>query len=178
MRRPRPGGRRTDLHRLDDVGLMRAALAAARRAGARGEVPVGAVVALDGRIVASAGNRSIRGHDPTGHAEIRALRRAARRIGAYRLERATVVATLEPCVMCMGAMVHARVGRLVFGALDPKTGAAISLYRIGDDRRLNHRFTVEGGVAAEECGALLRSFFRARRARRGGVALGSHRSVC
>ena len=144
---------------------MRVALADARRAGARGEVPVGAVVAIDGRVVARAGNDSIRRHDPTGHAEIRALRRAARRVGQYRLTDATLVVTLEPCLMCMGALVHARVARLVYGATDPKAGAATSLYRIAEDRRLNHRFPVDAGVLADECGALLREFFGARRAR-------------
>jgi tRNA(adenine34) deaminase len=144
---------------------MRAALADARRAGARGEVPVGAVAAIDGRIVGRAGNDSIRRLDPTGHAEIRALRRAARQVGQYRLTDVTLVVTLEPCLMCMGAMVHARVARLVYGATDPKAGAAASLYRIAEDRRLNHRFPVDGGVLADECGALLREFFAARRAR-------------
>jgi tRNA(adenine34) deaminase len=142
---------------------MRAALEEARRAGARGEVPVGALVAVDGRIVARSGNASIRPPDPTGHAEIHALRRAARRIGGYRLTDATVVVTLEPCLMCMGAMVQARIRRLVFGAYDPKAGAAVSLYRIGEDPRLNHRFPVVGGVDADECGALLRAFFIRRR---------------
>jgi tRNA(adenine34) deaminase len=144
---------------------MRAALREARRAGARGEIPVGALVVVDDRIVARAGNASVAPHDPTGHAEIRALRRAARRLGSYRLTEATLVVTLEPCLMCMGAMVHARVRRLVFGACDPKAGAAVSLYRVAEDRRLNHRFTVLGGVDADECGALLREFFVARRAR-------------
>jgi tRNA(adenine34) deaminase len=144
---------------------MRVALDYARRAGALGEVPVGAVVAIDGRIVGRAGNDSIHLRDPTGHAEIRALRRAARRVGHYRLTDATLVVTLEPCVMCMGALVHARVARLVFGATDPKAGAAVSLYRVGEDRRLNHRFPAHGGVLADECGALLKKFFIARRAR-------------
>jgi tRNA(adenine34) deaminase len=142
---------------------MRAALAEARRAGARGEIPVGAVVALDGRIIARAGNDSIRPHDPTGHAEVRAIRGAARRVGSYRLTTATVVVTLEPCLMCMGVMVHARIARLVFGAVDPKAGAAVSLYRVADDRRLNHRFPVNAGVLADDCGALLRQFFASRR---------------
>jgi len=144
---------------------MREALADARRAGARGEIPVGAVVAVDGRIVGRAGNDSIRRYDPTGHAEIRALRRAARRVGQYRLTDATLVVTLEPCLMCMGALVHARVARLVYGATDPKAGAATSLYRVAEDRRLNHRFPVDAGVLADECGALLREFFAARRGR-------------
>ena len=142
---------------------MQVALREARRAGARGEISVGAVVAVEGRIIARAGNGSIASHDPTGHAEIRALRRAARRLGTYRLTDATVVVTLEPCVMCMGAMVHARVGRVVFGAADPKTGAASSVYRIGDDRRLNHRVPAIGGVLGAEAGALLREFFARRR---------------
>src|SRR5262249_40299039 len=146
----------------DDVELMRAALVEARRAGARGEIPVGAVVAVEGRVVARAGNASIRPPDPTGHAEIRALRRAARRLRAYPLTDATVVVTLEPCLMCMGALVQARVRRLVFGAYDPKAGAAVSLYRVGEDARLNHRFAAVGGVDAAECGALLRAFFVAR----------------
>jgi tRNA(adenine34) deaminase len=142
---------------------MRVALADARRAGARGEIPVGAVAAIDGRIVGRAGNDSIRRLDPTGHAEIRALRHAARRVGQYRLTDVTLVVTLEPCLMCMGAMVHARIARLVYGATDPKAGAATSLYRIAEDRRLNHRFPVDGGVLADECGAPLREFFAARR---------------
>jgi tRNA(adenine34) deaminase len=144
---------------------MRLALADARRAGARGEIPVGAVVAIDGRIIGRAGNDSIRRHDPTGHAEIRALRRAARRVGQYRLTGATLVVTLEPCLMCMGALVHARIARLVYGATDPKAGAATSLYRVAEDRRLNHRFPVDGGVLADACGTLLRTFFVARRTR-------------
>ena len=165
-RRPLPGGRRSapPSGANDDAVLMRAALLEARRAGARGEIPVGAIVAVDGRIVARAGNDSVRRNDPTGHAEIRALRRTARLLASYRLTEATLVVTLEPCVMCMGAMVHARIHRLVFGADDPKTGAAVSLYRLGEDRRLNHRFSAVGGVLADECGALLREFCRGRRA--------------
>jgi tRNA(adenine34) deaminase len=123
------------------------------------------VVAVGGRIVARAGNASVRPNDPTGHAEIRALRRAARRLGTYRLTDATVAVTLEPCLMCMGAMIHARVRRLVFGAYDPKAGAAVSLYRAGEDRRLNHRFAATGGVVADECGSMLRDFFVRRRKR-------------
>ena len=142
---------------------MRAALAEARRAGRRAEIPVGAVVAVDGQVIARAGNLSVRSHDPTGHAEIRALRAAARRLQSYRLVDATVAVTLEPCIMCMGAMVHARIGRLVFGAYDPKAGAATSLFRVGEDVRLNHRFVAVGGVLAEECGALLKEFFALRR---------------
>ncbi len=162
-RRPPPGGRRAEAAAIDDAALMRAALEQARRAGARGEIPVGAVVAVDGRIVARAGNDSVRRHDPTGHAEVHALRRAARALGTYRLTSATLAVTLEPCVMCMGALVHARVERIVFGARDPKAGAAVSLYRIGEDRRLNHRFAAVGDVLGAECAELLREFFRQRR---------------
>jgi tRNA(adenine34) deaminase len=144
---------------------MGRALALARRAGARGEVPVGAVVVMAGRVVGAAGNRSVSGCDPTAHAELRALRAAARRVGNHRLLGATLVTTLEPCVMCMGAMIHARVERLVFGARDPKGGAAVSCFALASDRHLNHRFAVVEGVAAEESTALLRAFFAARRAR-------------
>jgi tRNA(adenine34) deaminase len=144
---------------------MRRALALARQAGARGEVPVGAVVVVAGRVASAAGNRSIAACDPTAHAELRALRAAARRVGNHRLLGATVVTTLEPCVMCMGAMIHARVGRLVFGARDPKGGGAVSCFSLADDRRLNHRVAVVEGVAADESAALLRAFFAARRAR-------------
>ena len=159
------GDRRSASSGGDLVAWMQAALREARRAETRGEVPVGAVVVVDGRIVARAGNASIASHDPSGHAEIRALRHAARRLGSYRLLGATVVVTLEPCIMCMGAMVHARVARLVYGAADPKAGAAASLYSIADDHRLNHRFDVNGGIEAATCGALLTGFFRARRGR-------------
>jgi len=148
---------------------MQVALREARRAGARGEIPIGAAVAIDGRIVARAGNTSIAACDPSGHAEIQALRRAARRIGNHRLLGATIAVTLEPCAMCMGAMIQGRVARLVFGATDPKGGAAVSLFRLGEDARLNHRFLVRGGVAETECAALLRTFFRARRAPRSRV---------
>ena len=162
-RRPPSGGRRAASVVVGDAALMRAALEQARRAGARGEIPVGAVVAVDGRIVARAGNDSVRRRDPTGHAEVRALRRAAQELGTYRLTEATIAVTLEPCIMCMGALVQARVERLVFGADDPKAGAAVSLYRVGEDRRLNHRFESTGGVLGAECGELLREFFRQRR---------------
>jgi tRNA(adenine34) deaminase len=156
------GGRRRSASSGGDVAAwMRAALREAQRAEARGEIPVGAVVVVGGTIVARAGNASIATHDPTGHAEIRALRRAARRLGRYRLVDATVVVTLEPCIMCMGALVQARVARLVYGATDPKVGAAT----VADDRRLNHRFAVHGGVEREASAALLTRFFRARRAR-------------
>lgn len=142
---------------------MRAALAEARRARSRGEVPVGAVVAFEGVIVGRAGNASIGTGDPTAHAEVVALRRAARRVGNHRLTGATVVVTLEPCVMCMGALAQARVARLVFAARDPKAGAAVSLYRLAEDPRLNHRFEVTADVEAAAAADLLRAFFRARR---------------
>jgi tRNA(adenine34) deaminase len=147
----------------EDARYVDLALVEARRAADAGEVPIGAVVVLDGTVIARAHNALITLKDPTAHAEVLALRAAARELGNYRLERATLYATVEPCVMCCGALVHARVSRLVYGAADPKAGAAASLYRILDDRRLNHRIEVVGGVRAEECAALLTEFFRARR---------------
>lgn len=142
---------------------MRVALDQARLAGSVDEVPVGAVVVMAGEIVGRGFNQPISRRDPTAHAEIMALRDAAARLGNYRLPGGTLYVTLEPCVMCTGAIMHARVARVVFGARDPKTGAAgsvIDLYREG---RLNHHADIEGGVLAEECGALLSSFFAARR---------------
>ena len=142
---------------------MTAALAAAAEAGERGEVPVGAVVVRDDRMLASAGNASIAEHDPAGHAEVVALRAAARVARNYRLTGATLYVTVEPCLMCVGAALHARVERLVFGCADPKGGAAGSLYDVTDDPRLNHRITVVAGVEEDACRALLQQFFRARR---------------
>jgi len=142
---------------------MRQALAAATRAGQRGEVPVGAVVVRGGQRLARAGNGSIAAHDPSGHAEIRALRAAARRVGNYRLPGATLYVTVEPCVMCMGAAIQARIARLVYGCHDPKAGAAGSLYDLADDRRLNHAIVVQAGVEADLARTLLQDFFRARR---------------
>lgn len=143
---------------------MRLALVEAEAAAGGGEVPVGAlVVAADGRILARAGNRTIALADPAGHAEILALREAAQVLGNYRLSGCTIYATLEPCVMCAGAMVHARIARLVYGAIDPKAGGVESLFRIGVDERLNHRFAVTGGVLAEAASTLLKDFFRERR---------------
>lgn len=144
-------------------GWMDAALRQACRAVASGEVPVGAVLVADDRIVARAHNRTVTRCDPTAHAEVLALRAGARRLGTHRLAGTTLVSTVEPCPMCMGALLQARVGRLVFGCEDPKAGAAATLYRLGDDARLNHRVEVSGGVRAEECAALLREFFRQRR---------------
>jgi tRNA(adenine34) deaminase len=142
---------------------MREALALARDAGARGEVPVGAVALFEGRIVGRGANARESANDPTAHAELVAVREAARTLGRWRLSGVTVVATLEPCAMCAGAMVLARIDRLVYGAPDPKAGAVGSLMDLAGDARLNHRFPVERGVLAEEAGELLRAFFRARR---------------
>lgn len=147
----------------EDARYVDLALVEARRAADAGEVPIGAVVVLDGRVIARAHNAPITLHDPTAHAEVLALRAAARETGNYRLERTSVYTTVEPCLMCCGALVHARVARLVYGAADPKAGAAASLYRILDDGRLNHRVEVTAGVRSEECAALLTEFFRARR---------------
>lgn len=147
----------------EDARYVDLALVEARRAADAGEVPIGAVVVLDGMVIARAHNAPITLRDPTAHAEVLALRAAARETGNYRLERASVYTTVEPCLMCCGALVHARVARLVYGAADPKAGAAASLYRILDDGRLNHRVEVTAGVRAEECAALLTEFFRARR---------------
>lgn len=144
---------------------MRAALGLAREAGAAEEVPVGAVVVVGGEIVGRGYNQPILGNDPTAHAEIMALRDAARRLGNYRLPGSTLYVTLEPCVMCTGAIMHARVARVVYGARDPKTGAAGSIIDLYREDRLNHHAEIEGGVLAEECGALLSSFFAARRRR-------------
>jgi tRNA(adenine34) deaminase len=148
----------------DDVGLMRAAIAQAHLAAAAGDVPIGAVVAMRGRIVAAAGNRRIIDRDPTAHAEMLAIRQAAGLLGDWRLVECTLAVTLEPCAMCAGAIVLARIGRLVYGAADPKAGAVATLYNICSDGRLNHRPQVIGGVMAQECGGLLTEFFRTQRA--------------
>lgn len=146
-----------------DARFMCRALALARQAEQAGEVPVGAVLVHEGEIVGEGFNAPIGEHDPTAHAEIRALRDAARRLGNYRLPGTTLYVTLEPCSMCAGAMIHARIQRLVFGAADPRTGAAGSVFDIAISPRHNHRIAVTGGVMSEECGDLLRAFFRARR---------------
>src|ERR1700690_3222051 len=143
--------------------MMRAALAAAREAGESGEVPVGAVVVMEGRIVSRAGNRTIADCDPTGHAEVIALREAARKIGNYRLLGATLYVTIEPCAMCAGAMIQARIARLVYGADDAKGGAGRSCFSILGHERLDHRVEVVSGALAEESAGLLRDFFAARR---------------
>jgi len=142
---------------------MTEALSLAREAGAKGEVPVGAVALFEGRVVGRGANRREGARDPTGHAELLAVQEAARTLGRWRLTGVTVVATLEPCAMCAGAMVLARIDRLVYGASDPKAGAVGSLLDLSRDDRLNHRFPVDRGFRAEECGALLREFFTSRR---------------
>ena len=142
---------------------MREALALAREAGERGEVPVGAVAVFEGRIVGRGTNARESANDPTAHAELVAIQQAARALGRWRLTGVTVVATLEPCAMCAGAMVLARIDRLVYAASDPKAGAVGSLMDLSQDARLNHRFEVERGLMAEEAGELLRAFFKARR---------------
>lgn len=142
---------------------MTLALNAARAAAEKGEVPVGAIVVKDGNILAAAGNQPISGNDPTAHAEIRAIRAASETLRNYRLPGTTLYVTLEPCLMCIGAILHARVDRLVYGASDPKTGAVASVYQVGTDHRLNHRLAITSGVMEQECGALLRQFFKARR---------------
>ena len=143
---------------------MDEAIREAAAAGARGEVPIGAIVVVGGRVLAGAGNASVAEHDPTAHAEVLALRGAAHAISNYRLSTATLYVTVEPCVMCMGAALHARVARLVYGCADPKGGAAGSLFDLARDRRLNHRLAVTAGVAEDACRDLLQEFFRARRA--------------
>jgi tRNA(adenine34) deaminase len=147
----------------DDERFMRAALERAAVAGASGEVPVGAVLVHGGRIIASGGNAPIASCDPTAHAEITALRAAGRALGSYRLTDSTLYVTLEPCVMCAAAMVHARVGRLVFGAWDPRAGGAGSLTNVFLLPGLNHRVDVFGGVLMEECARVLQEFFAPRR---------------
>lgn len=142
---------------------MSLALKEARQAADQGEVPVGAVVVAGSEVVATAGNRREAQQDPTAHAEILALRQAAERLGTWRLTDTTVYVTLEPCPMCAGALVAARVGRLVFGAADPKAGACGSLYNLCVDPRLNHEIEVEPGVRADECAALLSEWFAGRR---------------
>lgn len=143
--------------------FMRAALALAQEAARRGEVPIGAVVVLDGAVVGEGFNQPISAHDPTAHAEIVALREAARRVGNYRLTGADLFVTIEPCQMCVGAMVHARIARVVYGAVEPRAGAVESAMRAHEHPALNHRMAALGGVLEPECRALLQEFFRGRR---------------
>jgi len=151
----------------EDAGFMRAALRLAAQAAAAGEVPVGAVVVRDGEIIGRGYNHPISGQDPTAHAEIAALRNAAASVANYRLSGCELYVTLEPCVMCAGAIMHARIARLVYGARDPKTGACGSVVNPFAEPRLNHHTSVTGGVLALDARALLQRFFAARRAGRG-----------
>ena len=148
---------------MQDEIFMQAALDEAQLAAASGEVPIGAVIVVKGEIVARGQNRVLRDVDPTAHAEIVAIRAAAYAIGNYRLLDCELYVTLEPCAMCAGAMVHARLARLVYGASDPKAGAVHSVLEVLNHPRLNHQMPVTAGVLAEPCGAILREFFRARR---------------
>jgi len=149
---------------IEHEQFMREALAEARQALAEGEVPVGAVVVSAGEVIGRGHNSPVSLGDPTAHAEVLALRDAARKVGNYRLPGATLYVTVEPCPMCAGACLQSRVMRVVFGARDPKAGAVVSLYRLLEDPRLPHRAEVVEGVLAEECGALLQMFFRQKRA--------------
>lgn len=159
MRRGREGGP-TEAEASEWMGR---ALAEARRAEKLGEVPIGAVVVANGKIIGRGHNETIRAHDPTAHAEILALRRASRRLGLERLTDAAVFVTLEPCAMCVGAMIQARIASLTFACRDPKAGAVVSLYTLASDPRLNHRFGFREGVLEAECRSLLQEFFRRRR---------------
>ena len=147
----------------DDIRFMRRALALARHAEAAGEVPVGAVVVQDGEVIGEGWNQPIRSNDPSAHAEMVALRAAATRNKNYRLPGTTLYVTLEPCVMCAGAIVHARIARVVYGATDPKAGAAGSVFQLLNSPALNHRAEVSGGVLGEESSELLKAFFQSRR---------------
>jgi tRNA(adenine34) deaminase len=148
---------------FSDRDLMEAALAEARKAAEVGEVPIGAVAVRDGKIIGHGQNRVLRDNDPTAHAEIVALREAAVALGNYRLNGCTLYVTLEPCAMCAGAMIHARIDRLVYAAADPKAGAAGSVVSVLNHPRLNHKMLIEQGLLADESGELLRGFFRERR---------------
>ena len=157
----------SDQHAVD-LAFMQIALDQARQAARMGEVPVGAALVHGATLLAAAANRPIAESDPTAHAEILAIREAAEKIGNYRLLDTTLYVTLEPCIMCMGAILHARIQRLVFGTLDPKTGAAQSRYTIGVDGLLNHRLEIIGGVLGTECSRILKDFFKERRTGREG----------
>jgi tRNA(adenine34) deaminase len=148
---------------VTESDFMQLALAQAQQAWDLGEVPVGAVVVKDGAVIAVGCNQPIGKHDPTAHAEIVALRAAAEKLGNYRLPGCELYVTLEPCVMCSGAMMHARLSKVVYGAADPKTGACGSVVNLFEQEQLNHHAEVVGGVMAEECGAMLKNFFAARR---------------
>jgi tRNA(adenine34) deaminase len=152
---------------MNDEDFMQAALFEARKAADRGEVPVGAVVVKDGEIVGRGFNQPISSHDPSAHAEIMALRDAAKNLGNYRLVDCTLYVSFEPCTMCAGAIFHARIGRVVYGAAEYKTGAAGSIVDLFSDPRLNFHASIEGGVLAQECGQLVSDFFAQRRQEKG-----------
>ncbi|MEZ5306683.1 MAG: tRNA adenosine(34) deaminase TadA [Pyrinomonadaceae bacterium] len=147
-----------------DEKYMRLALEAANAAGANGEVPIGACITdAEGNVLATAGNTTISDNDPTAHSEINALRMAAQKIGNYRLTECVVYTTIEPCAMCAGALVNSRIGRLVFGARDKRYGAVRTLFELCDNKSLNHRMEISEGVLGDECGELVREFFKCRR---------------
>ncbi len=146
-----------------DQQYMRLAIEQAQMAAQAGEVPVGAVLVRDGQVISKAFNRPIANHDPSAHAEMLALREAALAEENYRIPGSTLYVTLEPCAMCSGAMLHARIDRVVYGAPDPKTGAAGSVLDLFSSKQINHQTSVEGGIMSEECGQLLRDFFKGRR---------------
>lgn len=146
-----------------DIDIMEQAILLAQSASKQGEVPVGAIITVSGKIISSGANCPVTNNDPTAHAEIIALRKAAAHFTNYRLPGTTLYVTLEPCIMCMGAMIHARVQRVVFGAYDPKTGAAGSRYSIGTDNLLNHHIEITGGICQIQCSTLLKNFFKERR---------------
>ena len=150
---------------ISDLEAMRTALSEARKAAEAGEVPIGAVIVHDGAIIAHGQNSVIRASDPTAHAEIVAMRHAAAMLGNYRLNGCALYVTLEPCAMCAGAMIHARIDRLIYATADPKAGACGSVLAVLNHPQLNHQMQVEKGILAEQCGELLRVFFRDRRAR-------------
>ena len=162
---------------MNDLLLMQQALSQAHNAWALGEVPVGALVIKDGEIIATGFNQPIGTHDPTAHAEIMALRAAAEILGNYRLPGCELFVTLEPCAMCAGAMMHARLARVVFGASDPKTGACGSVVNLFEQEKLNHHTELVGGVLADECGKLLKDFFAARRQAQQKESLGESRDA-
>lgn len=162
---------------MNDLLLMQQALSQAHNAWALGEVPVGALVIKDGEIIATGFNQPIGTHDPTAHAEIMALRAAAEILGNYRLPGCELFVTLEPCAMCAGAMMHARLARVVFGASDPKTGACGSIVNLFEQEKLNHHTELVGGVLADECGKLLKDFFAARRQAQQKESMGGSRDA-
>ncbi len=162
----RKGATMTEALREEDEKFMRQALGQARLAASEGEVPIGAVVVCEGRVVGSGHNRRETDADPSAHAEFSAMLEASRTLGRWRLTGCTVYVTVEPCLMCAGLMVNARVDRCVFGAPDPKGGAVGTLYDVSHDERLNHEFEVVSGVLEDECAQVIREFFRARRAER------------